>query len=178
MKTTFIYTFLVSILLISFSACNGDKTTKEDSKSGDTPIIDSPASLERFRIDKIPAKVALVKYKAYADSAQANLKRMYPERYSNVRNKLNYGVKVDLKELRRLTATAEFVNADELYLMNAIRSSGDSTSEGPVEDVNEIIFVLKSAELDKNGDPEWYYFDFTQPCPAACPKELGIYPIE
>lgn len=172
MKTTIVYALLVSICFIGFSSCDSDKASKENSKVGDQVNLD-----ENYILEPEIAVPALAAYQTYIDAAQADLTNSDSLYYTaqNVSERLTYGVKVELSELNRVELSQLILDADEFYLLNALRPNNEVLGDT----VTEIIFAIKpSKEKQKNtAIPEWVYFDFTSPCPAACPTITGVnYP--
>lgn len=100
------------------------------------------------RLDSTKAQTYIDNFEVFNDSIINSSYKTYP----NAKQQLVRGSKVDLIELREILLYAE--EGDELFAMNAMMP--DNTSE--------IIFQLNSKK-----DNRWYYFDFTRPCPNACP---------
>lgn len=76
--------------------------------------------------------------------------------FTNIDELLVRGAKVELNELRSILNAAERNDQDELYAMLAAMPDG----------ATEIVFVLKTFDADKET---MEFFNFTQPCPHACP---------
>lgn len=154
MKTILKSTILFSLVLICLSACDGNKPTEKipnDLKLGE------PSD---FEIEEAYADSAITNYYTYINDVKEELSvadsNKYPSSATN--EKLNYGVWVDLQELKDVLEDAG-PNA-ELYLMNGIMRN-DST---------ETIFALKTTPRGGVSDViMWEYFDFTQACPNNCP---------
>lgn len=197
MKSTIKYTALIVLACALFVSCHQEKSTKKDTDSTDPPIIAwKPCkNLEDYGEHEIPkdsAETSLKLYKDYIDSVKNCLDSNdstpceLPGNY-NIEEVLNYGSSVDFDLLLQVLMNRKLECSHKLYLMNAIRPKLDEkgdTIEG--EFVTEIIFVHESTQVvQKNEDEEekeeetiYTYYDFTQPCPNGCPKEIPgiVYP--
>lgn len=164
MKTTIIYHFAICMLLISSWSCNNDKKVAQDLRLTLEQKIDSLAldSLPKsFEIPKKEATACILKYVGYIDMVQKSISENDSIKFPNSSTKLNYGAQVRLVELREVLRNAN--PADELWIMQAIMPDGNT----------ELIFSLKSTSLkttNEDTDGPWSFYDFTRPCPAACPE--------
>ncbi len=98
------------------------------------------------------AQTSIAAYQTYVNSVNQNLVGEN-NGFSDAPSKLVYGAKVDRYELREILLNSNV--GDELFAMMAIMPN-DST---------EIVFALKNETTNS-----WQYYDFTQPCPNACPN--------
>ena len=146
--------------LLFFSlACTDDQSGQTNAPSSEEHGIDHD-SLLGYQIDSTDAMSYIDAYDTYIDSVNATIKECKPE--FNTDKKLIYGVSIDLNELVAVLHHAKLldpysVKKDSLYGMLAIMP-GDSA---------ELVFVLETKNSTK-------FFDFTMPCPNACPEFLKV----
>ena len=141
------------LLSITFYACNLEQpdTVKESHK-----ILASFQEGENrdlsHKIDSAHAVNYINDYRSYINGVNQSILNADNASYPDPSEKLVYGARVDLIELREILLNAK--SGDQLYAMLGVMPS-DST---------EIIFTLESASTNKVE-----FFDFTYPCPTACP---------
>ena len=141
------------LLSITFYACNLEQpaTVKEPQK-----ILASFQDVENrdlsHKIDSADAVNYINDYKLYIDGVNQTIVNTDNPSYPDPSEKLVYGARVDLIELREILLNAK--SGDQLYAMLGVMPT-DSTA---------IIFTLESASTNKVE-----FFDFTYPCPTACP---------
>lgn len=149
-------TFVTVLLLVSLWACDPSQSEPPSSGEGITPIA-QPCDLTPFsgyEIEKDTAIAAIEQYQGYIDSVAILLNRM-PQRYPDTDDKLIHGVQVERGELLDILKACP---KDSLYIMIGTKSSGET----------EFFFAFES-KSDKVDVSSWHFYDFTQPCPTACP---------
>lgn len=161
MKSTFFFKVTLITLLSSLWAC----TETPGPRDPDRGIGDN---LSFFEIDSTDAIEYAENYVDYIDAVKDTLNSEESNPQMDNGRLLTYGAKVDLKELAEILWRAEradslFDEKNELYLMMGIIPSKSE----PSIDSTELIFSLKNIE-----ENTWRYFDFTIPCPNACPDWL------
>jgi len=178
MKTKVLYPVSICLLLICFWACNNEKKMPQEVKSAVIHLTDSCGlNIDKMKSYKIPSDTAIgdiARYEIYYDQLKATL----PDEESD---HLILGVNVAIEELYQLLCTVRSEPKDSLFIMNAIKF--DTTSKGKDTTITDMIFVLQKhwvpnglAELDEPTEPKspLTFFDFTQPCPAACPSLYNL----
>jgi len=93
------------------------------------------------------------KYQAYISEVSTTLEKYDSLVYPDPGKRLVYGAKVDRAELLEVLLKSE--PGDSLFIMMGIMDT-DST---------ELIFAVECKAKEN-----WKFFDFTQPCPTACPS--------
>lgn len=171
MKTPLFFIYIALVITLCFWTCqpapesnNGagqppalstdtpdKKLADEDCRIVLTPRIGDPLSHE---IRDTCAIRYIEEYQHYITEVQNTLTMDHPERFRNVGEKLVFGAKVDRAELREMLMKSS--HKDPLWIMMGIMPS-DST---------ELIFSMK------DSTDTWRYYDFTYPCPTACPDFL------
>jgi hypothetical protein len=151
---------LISLILSSiiFYACNTEQpaTVNKSPKAMAISQKGEGGNLSH-KIDSAHAVNYINDYKSYIDGVNQTILNADNPSYPDPSEKLVYGARVDLIELREILLHAK--SGDQLYAMLAVMPT-DST---------EIIFTLESASTNKVE-----FFDFTYPCPTACPTYLNI----
>ncbi|MEM9920095.1 MAG: hypothetical protein AAF990_18510 [Bacteroidota bacterium] len=146
MKSILFNVLTIVLLLMTLSACQERPKPRNDST---TP----------HQIDATAAKNHIDAYEAYIDQVIDTLSSDEGGEWANPGKRLIYGASVDIEELREILFVSDkqgdLAKKDSLFIMMGIMDS-DST---------ELIFALKSGV-----EPSWKFFDFTLPCPNACPK--------
>ena len=168
MKTKIIYAFTICSLLICSSACKNDKEISQE-VAAVTPLANdcdiSLPMLKRFQIDSTKALEDIARYKA----DYMRLRRTLPPKDTV---HLLEGVSVATEELYQLVCAMRSQPGDSLYIMNAIKVV--DTDYG-LTTITDMIFVVEhNPELGAPTNPVTNsFYDFTQPCPAACPTLTG-----
>ena len=155
MNSKIIFRLSVFLLLICSWACQQE--------TNPTPPLERPGpgltdSLGSYQIDSADAVQYISDYQNYIDSVSDTLSNNYATQFPNPAEKLVYGARVDLMTLREILLNSDRLNPenDTLYLMmGTMENEADSTG---------LIFCLNSG-----ADDSWLFFDFTMPCPNACP---------
>ena len=170
MKTTIIYTLVMGILLIGSWACKNDKEITEEVKSAVIQVSENcdfkKDMLQSYKINNSKAIADISRYDTYYKDLKGSLP-------STDSDHLIMGVSVAKEELYQLLCMMRSQPGDSLYIMNAIKNVD---SAGVVTQVTDMIFVVEhNPELGApiTSAPN-SFFDFTQPCPAACPTLPGI----
>ncbi|MDC8003612.1 hypothetical protein POV27_06085 [Aureisphaera galaxeae] len=152
MKSTIFYAVICCLFIVAFSSCNED--AKDDKNC--------PKSTKTYQIPDSTGINSINNYETYINAVKKDLVKHDTIPTANVDERLIYGAKVELAELREILTMAD-CNTDELYAMLAIMPN-DST---------EIVFALKSTTvMDSDPATPWLFFDFTHPCPTACPPSF------
>ncbi len=149
--------FLCCIITLLQTCNSGSASTNQlnDSAAKEksiVPQISDPGGLPSHEIGNVSAKDYMSRYQAYIDGMNHTVSKNNATEYPDAGKKLIYGAKVDRLELFEILQDSD--SGDDLYIMMGIMPT-DST---------EMIFALNSSSAQ-----EWLYFDFTQPCPTACP---------
>ncbi len=105
-----------------------------------------------FQIDSSCAVGFISAYQNYIDNVQDSLENNFNADYPDSGKKLIYGARVARSELIEILSSTS--SGDEVYIMLGIIPPNDST---------EIIFSIQSKG-------RWQFYDFTLPCPNACPE--------
>jgi hypothetical protein len=178
MKTTIIYAFLVSVLFIGFTSCDNKKNVAQDLKSATTPDTTSICGLDNSPQQKLSSEAIteLTRYSDYYERLEDN------EPASEFEHQI-LGIQVtEIQELFEVLCAIKDDSTKSLYIMNAIKDV--ENKDGEMVSETDMIFVV----VPTNSAPESVseteteplansYFDFTSPCPAACPTVEGIvYP--
>lgn len=183
MKSTIKYTVLIAITFTLFVSCNQEKTTKTEIPKSENKFVKnfedcSEKGVLRYKICEDMAYDYLSRYNSYIDDVRDDLKKYDPTVYENTRETLNYGSHTTVREFRNILKNTNFKDDDKIFLMNGMKQR---KVDG--KDVTEVIFVVESfprgiANAKSSDGPTYTYFNFTQPCPNGCPKEIpGItYP--
>lgn len=154
------YFFLSVLMAISLIACNTDST------ENDRAIANKIRSYESFAIDSVYAKNCIKEYKRFIDDVSNELSQNSAHKFPNHEAKLNYGVAVNINELKEILLRSDSLS--ELFVMNAVMTKQPSDS-------TEVIFALKSiSKIGNNHEETWQFFDFTKPCPTYCPSIPGV----
>lgn len=175
MKTKTMYAFTVCSLLICSLACKNDQEVSQNDKE----IPQQIAAVTPITSDCDFSQPMLVSYKIANTKALADIAR-YDAYYEDLKNSLPIedtdhlikGVSVATEELYQLVCAMRSQPGDSLYIMNAIKRVNTDSGFTTMTDV---IFVVEhNPELGApiTSIPNSFY-DFTQPCPAACPTLTG-----
>jgi len=172
MKKTIMYSFAICLLLTCSWACNNDKKVAQDLKS--TTISET---IELCGLDGNPQKkqasdavIELNRYNNYYNSLMDSLPATASEH-------LTLGIEVThIQELFEVVCAIKDDPTSTLYIMNAIK---DVQQDGKMVPETDMIFVVVSTNSKSVSEPQPnHYFDFTSPCPAACPNIAGVnYPV-
>ncbi|MEM7185904.1 MAG: hypothetical protein AAF466_04525 [Bacteroidota bacterium] len=163
MKTKIIWTFVCCLFLIGLWACNegthaSNQTNESLMAQPDTCSLAGPL-LTNYQIPDSVAVLGISSYIDYVEELKTGLQ-------NNNDEFLIFGVEVQVEELYQLLCAVRQAKGSKLYIMDAIK----------VTDTNEfadMIFVVEPPAPSTPSSPQLepnYYFDFTQPCPAACPS--------
>jgi hypothetical protein len=153
---------ITAFALLLFTSCNdtSNDITNDCSECFDehawTPYKDS-VFLKNHLIDSSDAEAQLLAYKEFIDTVILDLKAHNPDKYANVEEQLIYGVKVDYKEL------AELIRARDT-------TCGLFAMTGMHNDTSHMLFSVRH----NVREPYMEYFNFTHPCPSACPP-ISLY---
>ena len=148
--------YLTTILiLISLWACNNETDSAAEKVSWD--------DLSIHQIPAVVARPAINRYQEYVDTVTTVLSAGKDSIFQNPQKTLIYGAQVDREELRKVLLRTD--TTDTVYIMMGIldgvgRTAADST---------ELIFAAEVWD-DKLEAMSWKFFDFTLPCPTACPQ--------
>ncbi len=175
MKSNTIFSVGAFFLLICLWACQNSETTpvENGNKKGRFNPRSGLDNHLTYQIAGFRAKQYIEEYQEYINLVDSTITKEDEELGENSVGKLIYGTKVDLKELKEILDSSD-MEIDELYLMLGIMDT-DST---------ELIFSLASIDSTKiisgpdttiSMDTTWTFFDFTMPCPTACPKFTSIF---
>lgn len=175
MKTTIQYSLVICVLVVCCLACNNNKPAAENLSK--TTQIAAEINLDSIfyqdhAINNDSAHNELERYKDYIDQARIDLKKFDPVKYKNVDSILRYGAYIERSELGEMLALSS--SNDSVFVLTGMKYKQDKNQEYYLE--QDIIYALK-ATSGINNTITWRYFDFTQPCPAACP-DIGIYPLK
>ncbi|MEM7085541.1 MAG: hypothetical protein AAF489_05120 [Bacteroidota bacterium] len=167
MKTKIIYLPILGVLLICLWACQNDRKTDHEVKSAIIHLSDG-CSIENPRIKdyKIPNPEAIAdigRYHRFHKEVTGQLE-------GTESSQLILGVNIAIEELYQLVCAVRQKPRNSLYIMNAIKEVEVS---GTIQLEADMIFVVEHKEVSKTavGDNivTNVFYDFTQPCPAACP---------
>jgi len=179
MKTTTIYAFAICLLLITSWACNNDKKVEQDLESTTTSERASLCGLEGYP-HGLPDTLAQKDLKRY-DEYYNTLVDILPPAESK---HLSLGAEVvNIQELFEIVCAIKDDPTSSLYVMNAIKEVKNDDGK-IISTETDMVFVVvpTNTESESVSEPESEplpnsYFDFTSPCPAACPTVEGItYP--
>jgi len=167
MKTTIIYTLAIGILLTCSWACKNDKKIPQEVKSAVIHLSDScdfeNRKIKDYRISNPIAIADIARYEVYYEHLKETLSGTESDH-------LTLGVHVKVEELYELLCAVRAKPGGSLYVMNAIKNV--DTDNGFVTEA-DMIFVVEHKSVSKSepGDTivSNVFYDFTQPCPAACP---------
>jgi len=152
--------FRLSVFLFLICSCSWACQEETDPPaSPELPHLGLTDSLASYRIDSVDAIQYINNYQEYINSVNDTLSNNYAAQFPDSRKKLVYGARVDLQELRQVLFDANRSNLDNdtLYLMlGTMGNEADSTG---------LVFSLQSGT-----DGSWQFYDFTMPCPNACPN--------
>ncbi|MEM1319210.1 MAG: hypothetical protein AAGG75_03085 [Bacteroidota bacterium] len=158
MKSTFIISFFLSILLINLWACAEQKNTDRAIINNEGPTWPIQDSLPSFQIEPEKAFEYANNYREYIDGVKDSLGEASND------TRLIYGARVAIDELKEILFNSSATDTSgQLYVMLGIMPS-DST---------EVIFTLQSGITS-----EWTSYDFTLPCPTGCPEWLDLEYME
>lgn len=141
------------ILLACLWACNSEHQNR--------PIFKKPDPI--WQIPSEDAEAYMHSYRQYIREVKDTLEATGGDvNYNNER--LVYGAKVNLQELRAILFhshdTLGLDSINQLYVMMGISPSSGTDS-------TKLIFALNSTVNNSTK-----YFNFTMPCPTACPNGL------
>ena len=163
MKSSHFSYLVVSLLLTGLWACtstpenSGWKKSQMNAFSASSecsePVISKGDTLT-YRIKDSCATKFISQYQEFLGELKDTLNTINSGGgfTSTADQQLVWGAKVDLRELREILIRSNM--NDSLFIMQGIMSNNKT----------EMIFVLKSTD-----DNTVQYFDFTMPCPTACP---------
>jgi hypothetical protein len=169
MKNSVLYSIAISLLL--FASCYPEN--ESPSISGELPCIGKEEAQFIFQdhgIDSIVGENELKAYKEFLDSVIIDLKAFDSAKYANVEDQLIYGAKVQFGELVDILSSCDTPRS--LFVMTGLKVDEEGV-KGPAD----IIFGVRHGEADLRGegdDIRMEYFDFTNPCPSACPP-IDLY---
>lgn len=144
----------ICILLMSFLSCNDDKSSTVGAKvDTETPGVGNKIVVD-YNIKNDSALTYISTYQDYVETVKDSLAGLTVS--SGNSEKLIYGVRVQINELKQVLENAE--QHDSLWVMMAIKPIGEA----------DMIFTMRSTNSE--GEETWKFFDFTQPCPTSCPN--------
>ena len=172
MKTTIKLSIAICILLFCCLGCKNDTQIAQnlnETIDSETPKLCGFEGIP-FKKNAQLAIIELDRYKIYYD----DLVKSLPAAESDP---LILGVEITkIQELFDVACAVKDNPGSKLYVMNAIKDVEDEN--GKIVSVTDMIFVVVPPN-SVSPDVENHYFNFTQPCPAACPIVPGIdYPIK
>lgn len=176
MKTTIKNAVLLILVCSLASACNDNLNEDRISQLEEFCAEGQAKDQQCFRITESDALSSINLYLDNITNVQSSLDSSYAPIQVTKENLLNYGAKVNVEELKRVLSYVENTGGDELYLINSVRPVRDENRRLLGHNASEPIFVLSAAAIGNKspGQNFYYYFDFMQPCPAACPDLPGI----
>ncbi|WP_298900919.1 hypothetical protein [uncultured Psychroserpens sp.] len=172
MKTTIKLSIAIYILLFLCLGCKNDKQTVQNLAETTTSERTELCGFEGTPFKKIaPVAIAeLNRYNTFYDDLVKSLPASESEH-------LILGVEITkIQELFDVACAVKDNPGSSLYVMNAIKEVKDE--DGNITPVTDMIFVVVPPNSE-SPQVKNHYYNFTQPCPAACPKITGIdYPIK
>jgi len=79
------------------------------------------------------------------------------------------GFKIDHQELRQILDSLE--SDDEVYAMLSVKKIKKKEDARQMNRVADLVFIVQPGKEDPGMVEQTEYFDFTEPCPTACPDE-------
>lgn len=158
LKSVLILSLIFSSLF--FLTCKTD-TESEQSQSelpeGTKAKQGSSGGILSHKIPNADAELYIRQYKEYIEKVDTTLDSIPNGDGMNTDSKLVFGARVDLLEILEIIKDAK--PQDQLFVMMGLMEN----------DTTEAIFALNTHSTD-----EWTFYDFTQPCPTACPGYTGF----
>ena len=172
MKSTIIITSALFVILSFFLACDNDRVSPQGPGDSEASRLIKTSVLQDLISHEISDTVALEcigEYQDYIGEVDSVVSRHHAA-FSDPGTKLVYGANVDRVTLFELLNAS--TAGDSLYVMLGIMKSVSGV------DSTGLIFAIESdgirskfESLDKRprSSGGWHFFDFTRPCPDACP---------
>jgi hypothetical protein len=146
MKQTFNLLLILVVTLVAYSCASNAEKSEGDSIVKSSEIVIDTALVAGQNSDE------LAQYEISKDEALGRLHAFQMNNPEPGAGNPNY-ISIPLNEFA--------------VLMEELDGEGSYAAFAKNGDQLEIIFVGKP----KNGNDEWRYFNFTRPCPPACPKD-------
>ena len=167
MKTKVFFPLAICLLLVCSWACNNKKEVAQEVKSAVVHLSDScdfeSKIIKQYRLENPIAIADIKRYEHYYKQLKDTL-------LTSQTDYLTLGVHVQVEELYELLCAVRSKPGGTLYVMNAIKEV--DTDNGFTTE-SDMIFVVEHKSVSKTvvGDTivTNVFYDFTQPCPAACP---------
>lgn len=163
MKSQTIFNATLIVLLTFFWSCNGEPNTAATNNTikKDIEMLckeDRDGTITQ-QISKTCAKTSIDAYAKYIETLKISLPPI-DSTYNEAR--LIRGAKINRAELLRIAVLLKRDTSAVPFIMLALK-------EDDLGVYTDMILTIESEDSTSIGDASYKYFDFTQPCPHACP---------